>query len=53
MQCNEDDVERGTQTEETDMMDKWTQHPPETGAACGGDEHDMTNSVYMIQHEEC
>ncbi|XP_051559908.1 cytoplasmic dynein 2 intermediate chain 1-like isoform X2 [Myxocyprinus asiaticus] len=36
VQCNEDNVDRDIQTEEVEMMDKWTQHPPETKAACGG-----------------
>ncbi|XP_036452697.1 WD repeat-containing protein 60 isoform X2 [Colossoma macropomum] len=36
VQCNEDNTDRDTQTEETDNMDKWTQHPPETNIACGG-----------------
>ncbi|KAL7875474.1 hypothetical protein AOLI_G00104370 [Acnodon oligacanthus] len=36
VQCNEDNTDRDTQTEETDSMDKWTQHPPETNIACGG-----------------
>lgn len=36
MQCNEDNTERDIQTEEVDMTDKWTQHPPEAKAACGG-----------------
>ncbi|MCJ8731177.1 hypothetical protein PDJAM_G00196410 [Pangasius djambal] len=36
VQCNEDNIERDTQTDETDVTDKWTQHPPETSVACGG-----------------
>lgn len=36
MQCNEDNTDRDIQTEEVDMTDKWTQHPPESKAACGG-----------------
>ncbi|KAL6491233.1 hypothetical protein MHYP_G00015780 [Metynnis hypsauchen] len=36
VQCNEDNTDRDTQTEETDSIDKWTQHPPETNVACGG-----------------
>ncbi|XP_037387147.1 cytoplasmic dynein 2 intermediate chain 1 isoform X2 [Pygocentrus nattereri] len=36
VQCNEDNTDRDTQTEETDSVDKWTQHPPETNVACGG-----------------
>lgn len=36
VQCNEDNTDRDIQTEEVDVTDKWTQHPPETKAACGG-----------------
>ncbi|XP_073693301.1 cytoplasmic dynein 2 intermediate chain 1-like [Garra rufa] len=36
VQCNEDNTDRDIQTEEVDMTDKWTQHPPEANAACGG-----------------
>uniref|UniRef100_A0AAY4DF48 WD repeat domain 60 n=1 Tax=Denticeps clupeoides TaxID=299321 RepID=A0AAY4DF48_9TELE len=36
VQCNEDNTDREIQTEETDMSDKWTQHPPESSIACGG-----------------
>ncbi|XP_022541084.2 cytoplasmic dynein 2 intermediate chain 1 isoform X2 [Astyanax mexicanus] len=36
VQCNEDNTDRDTQTEETDTVDKWTQHPPESNTACGG-----------------
>ncbi|KAB5578980.1 hypothetical protein PHYPO_G00189290 [Pangasianodon hypophthalmus] len=36
VQCNEDNIERDTQTDETDVTDTWTQHPPETSVACGG-----------------
>lgn len=43
MQCNEDNIERDTQTDEADIADKWTQHPPETSVACGGDEHGVTD----------
>ncbi|KAF4088718.1 hypothetical protein AMELA_G00058030 [Ameiurus melas] len=35
VQCNEDNIERDTQTDEADIADKWTQHPPETSVACG------------------
>ncbi|KAF7706785.1 hypothetical protein HF521_020039 [Silurus meridionalis] len=45
VQCNEDNVERDTQTEDTDIMDKWTQHPPESSVACGGDGHDTSTRV--------
>lgn len=36
VQCNEDNTDRDIQTEEVDMTDKWTQHPPEAKAVCGG-----------------
>ncbi|XP_016406933.1 WD repeat-containing protein 60-like [Sinocyclocheilus rhinocerous] len=36
VQCNEDNTDRDIQTEEVNMTDKWTQHPPEANAACGG-----------------
>lgn len=35
-QCNEDNADRDVQTEEVEMCEKWTQHPPESGGACGG-----------------
>ncbi|KTF76506.1 hypothetical protein cypCar_00029551, partial [Cyprinus carpio] len=36
VQCNEDNSDRDIQTKEVDLTDKWTQHPPEANAACGG-----------------
>uniref|UniRef100_A0A672PLQ5 WD repeat-containing protein 60-like n=1 Tax=Sinocyclocheilus grahami TaxID=75366 RepID=A0A672PLQ5_SINGR len=36
VQCNEDNTDRDIQTEEVNMTDKWTQHPQEANAACGG-----------------
>ncbi|TRZ03874.1 hypothetical protein DNTS_027892, partial [Danionella cerebrum] len=36
VQCNEDNTEREIQTEEVELTEKWTQHPPEAKAACGG-----------------
>ncbi|XP_011606291.2 WD repeat-containing protein 60 [Takifugu rubripes] len=35
VQCNEDNVDRDIQTEEIDVSQKWTQHPPEHAGACG------------------
>ncbi|KAK5849559.1 hypothetical protein PBY51_013885 [Eleginops maclovinus] len=35
VQCNEDNVDRDIQTEETDVCEKWTQHPPEHSGPCG------------------
>ncbi|KAM9337393.1 LOW QUALITY PROTEIN: cytoplasmic dynein 2 intermediate chain 1 [Symphorus nematophorus] len=34
-QCNEDNADRDVQTEETELCEKWTQHPPEHSGACG------------------
>ncbi|MEQ2241020.1 hypothetical protein ILYODFUR_021103, partial [Ilyodon furcidens] len=34
-QCNEDNADRDIQTEEIEMCEKWTQHPPEYSGACG------------------
>uniref|UniRef100_A0A3B5BEE2 WD repeat domain 60 n=1 Tax=Stegastes partitus TaxID=144197 RepID=A0A3B5BEE2_9TELE len=36
VQCNEDNADRDIQTEEIEMCEKWTQHPPEHSGACGG-----------------
>ncbi|XP_061569103.1 cytoplasmic dynein 2 intermediate chain 1 [Cololabis saira] len=35
VQCNEDNADRDVQTEETEMCEKWTQHPPQHSGACG------------------
>ncbi|KAM8822492.1 cytoplasmic dynein 2 intermediate chain 1 isoform 2-T2 [Spinachia spinachia] len=35
VQCNEDNADRDIQTEEIEMSEKWTQHPPEHKGACG------------------
>ncbi|CAI5672986.1 unnamed protein product [Oreochromis niloticus] len=35
VQCNEDNADRDIQTEEIEMSEKWTQHPPERSGACG------------------
>ncbi|TKS87654.1 WD repeat-containing protein 60 [Collichthys lucidus] len=35
VQCNEDNADRDIQTEETEVCEKWTQHPPEHNGACG------------------
>ncbi|XP_061821776.1 cytoplasmic dynein 2 intermediate chain 1 isoform X2 [Nerophis lumbriciformis] len=35
VQCNEDNVDRDVQTEETYLSDKWTQHPAEHCGVCG------------------
>nr|XP_046227327.1 cytoplasmic dynein 2 intermediate chain 1 isoform X2 [Scatophagus argus] len=36
VQCNEDNADRDIQTEEIEVCEKWTQHPPEHNGACGG-----------------
>uniref|UniRef100_A0A4W6FJ86 Dynein 2 intermediate chain 1 n=1 Tax=Lates calcarifer TaxID=8187 RepID=A0A4W6FJ86_LATCA len=35
VQCNEDNADRDIQTEEIEVSEKWTQHPPEHNGACG------------------
>ncbi|XP_068566035.1 cytoplasmic dynein 2 intermediate chain 1 isoform X2 [Cebidichthys violaceus] len=35
VQCNEDNADRDVQTEEIEVCEKWTQHPPEHNGACG------------------
>ncbi|XP_010005347.1 PREDICTED: WD repeat-containing protein 60 [Chaetura pelagica] len=39
VQCNEDNLERDIQTEEVEMLEKWTQHPGESALVSGGEEH--------------
>ncbi|XP_074550066.1 cytoplasmic dynein 2 intermediate chain 1 isoform X2 [Halichoeres trimaculatus] len=34
-QCNEDNADRGIQTEEIEVCEKWTQHPSEHSGDCG------------------
>ena len=36
VQCNEDNTDRDVQTEEIEADDKWTQHPGDGKAVCGG-----------------
>ncbi|KAK1797431.1 hypothetical protein P4O66_008802 [Electrophorus voltai] len=36
VQCNEDNTDQDTQTEEPDTHEKWTLHPAETNAVSGG-----------------
>ncbi|XP_016052419.1 PREDICTED: WD repeat-containing protein 60 [Miniopterus natalensis] len=38
VQCNDDNVDRDAQTEETETRDVWTQHPGEGSAVSGGGE---------------
>ncbi|XP_060949891.1 cytoplasmic dynein 2 intermediate chain 1 [Limanda limanda] len=35
VQCNEDNADRDIQTEEIEVSERWTQHPPEHSGACG------------------
>ncbi|XP_023275838.1 WD repeat-containing protein 60 [Seriola lalandi dorsalis] len=35
VQCNEDNADRDIQTDEIEVCEKWTQHPPEHNGACG------------------
>ncbi|XP_017261788.1 cytoplasmic dynein 2 intermediate chain 1 isoform X2 [Kryptolebias marmoratus] len=35
VQCNEDNVDQDIQSEEIEVCEKWTQHPPEHIGACG------------------
>ncbi|XP_053268288.1 cytoplasmic dynein 2 intermediate chain 1 isoform X1 [Pleuronectes platessa] len=35
VQCNEDNADRDVQTEEIEVSERWTQHPPEHSGACG------------------
>ncbi|CAE1245298.1 WDR60 [Acanthosepion pharaonis] len=36
VQTGDDNIDRDIQTEEIECLDKWTQHPPNGAAACGG-----------------
>lgn len=38
VQCNDDNVDRDAQTEETETRDVWTQHPGEGSAVSGGEQ---------------
>ena len=35
IQTNDDNLERDTQTEDIEVVTKWTQHPPEGATGCG------------------
>ncbi|XP_037613363.1 cytoplasmic dynein 2 intermediate chain 1 isoform X2 [Sebastes umbrosus] len=39
VQCNEDNADRDIQTDEIEVCEKWTQHPPEHNGACGDPNH--------------
>lgn len=45
VQTNDDNLERDVQTEEIEMTNRWTQHPPEGRHGCGtADENKDTKS---------
>ncbi|KAM6209370.1 cytoplasmic dynein 2 intermediate chain 1 [Sarcoramphus papa] len=45
VQCNEDSLERDIQTEEVEMLEKWTQHPGESALVSGGPINSQDMSV--------
>ncbi|KAM9839249.1 cytoplasmic dynein 2 intermediate chain 1 [Aulostomus maculatus] len=49
VQCNEDNADRDIQTEEIEVSEKWTQHPPEYSGASGdpkkSSEHQTTSDI--------
>ncbi|XP_050747041.1 cytoplasmic dynein 2 intermediate chain 1 isoform X2 [Gymnogyps californianus] len=45
VQCNEDNLERDIQTEEVEMLEKWTQHPGESALVSGGPINSQDMSV--------
>lgn len=49
VQSNEDNADRDIQTEEIEVCEKWTQHPPEHSGACGGKEKPIlfSDDLYM------
>ncbi|KAM4543925.1 cytoplasmic dynein 2 intermediate chain 1 isoform 2-T2 [Fundulus diaphanus] len=56
VQCNEDDTDRDVQTEEIEMCEKWTQHPPEYSGACGDpnlsqEARDQTRSELVLDSQ--
>lgn len=48
VQCNEDNADRDVQTEEVETCEKWTQHPPESGGACGGEKQSSCDLLCAI-----
>uniref|UniRef100_A0A3B3ZF84 Uncharacterized protein n=1 Tax=Periophthalmus magnuspinnatus TaxID=409849 RepID=A0A3B3ZF84_9GOBI len=51
VQCNEDNADRDIQTEEIELTEKWTQHPPEHSGACGGENlflYDFDFGIYIL-----
>lgn len=56
VQCNEDNTDRGIQTEELENSEKWTQHPAEWNAVCGGEKtarHKAFLSKALFLSSEC
>ncbi|XP_056290481.1 cytoplasmic dynein 2 intermediate chain 1 isoform X2 [Pseudoliparis swirei] len=49
VQCNEDNADRDIQTEEIEVCEKWTQHPPEHNGASGDPKlsHEARNKSEM------
>nr|XP_015210109.1 PREDICTED: WD repeat-containing protein 60 [Lepisosteus oculatus] len=44
IQCNEDNIDRDIQTEETETVEKWTQHPGDGSVVCGGSKSNNESS---------
>ena len=49
VQCNEDNADRDIQTEEIEVCEKWTQHPPEHNGACGGEEGGFCKKIFLLR----
>ncbi|XP_069815009.1 cytoplasmic dynein 2 intermediate chain 1 isoform X2 [Dendropsophus ebraccatus] len=48
VQCNDDAVDQEIQTEEIDHEEKWTQHPREGAAVCGGHKNDVVQDIGVV-----
>ncbi|XP_075068209.1 cytoplasmic dynein 2 intermediate chain 1 [Mixophyes fleayi] len=48
VQCNDDAVDREIQTEEIDIEEKWTQHPGEGSAVCGGHKNNAAEDMGLV-----
>ncbi|XP_063777991.1 cytoplasmic dynein 2 intermediate chain 1 isoform X2 [Pseudophryne corroboree] len=48
IQCNDDAADREIQTEEIDIEEKWTQHPGEGAAVCGGHKNNAAEDMGLI-----
>ncbi|XP_031705875.1 WD repeat-containing protein 60 isoform X1 [Anarrhichthys ocellatus] len=55
VQCNEDNSDRDIQTEEIEVCEKWTQHPPEHNGGCGDPNlsHEARNKSEMSFDSQC